>query len=432
MATQKSTNMTEEQPQEPFDVVIAGAGYAGLAMALALKTALPEFSVAIADPRDPRQPSNDQRSSAIAASGRNLFQALGLWDEMVAAAQPINEMIVTDSETGDAVRPVFLTFEGPENSEAPATDAPDAAAPFAHMVPNQTMVRALAKAGEQHGLHFFAPDRVTHFSEAGPFQHLTLDSGKTIKTRLLIAADGVRSALRELSGIKTVGWKYGQSAIVCTIGHTEPHNGRAWEHFLPAGPFAILPLPSDGTQHRSSLVWTETGADAQRLVKGDEFTFRMELERRIGHELGTLSVLSPRQCFPLGLMVARDFVRPRFALLGDAAHGIHPIAGQGLNLGLRDVAALSETIVDAARLGLDFGTEDVLKSYERWRRADTVQMAATTDILNRLFSNNLAPIRLARTIGLGLVDRMPGLKKRFIGEAAGFSSQPKLLRGEPI
>lgn len=428
MAPKKTSDLKEK----PFDVVIAGAGYAGLSMALALKTSLPEFSVAIVDPRDPRAPSSDQRSSAIAASGRNLFQALGLWDDMVAAAQPINEMIVTDSETGDAVRPVFLTFEGPKETGTSQTLTPESTAPFAHMVPNQTMVRALAKAGEQHGLHFFTPDRVTHYSEAGPVQQLTLDSGQTIQTRLLIAADGVRSALRELSGIKTVGWKYGQSAIVCTIGHTEPHNGRAWEHFLPAGPFAVLPLPSDGNIHRSSLVWTEADADAQRLVKGDEFTFRMELERRIGHELGTLSVLSPRQCFPLGLMVARDFVRPRFALLGDSAHGIHPIAGQGLNLGLRDVAALSETIVDAARLGLDFGAEDVLKNYERWRRADTVQMAATTDILNRLFSNNLAPIRLARTIGLGLVDRMPGLKKRFIGEAAGFSSQPKLLRGELI
>lgn len=427
MAPKNSSDLTEELTAKPFDVVIAGAGYAGLSMALALKTSVPEFRIAIVDPRDPRLASTDQRSSAIAASGRNLFTALGLWGEMVAAAQPITEMIVTDSETGDAVRPVFLTFEGPG-----ATDTAEASAPFAHMVPNQTMVRALAKAGEQQGLHFLTPDRVTHYTESGPVQRLTLDSGQTIETRLLIAADGVRSALRELSGIKTVGWKYGQSAIVCTIGHTEPHHGRAWEHFLPAGPFAILPLPSEGDLHRSSLVWTEADADAQRLVKGDEFTFRMELERRIGHELGTLSVLSPRQCFPLGLMVSRDFVRPRFALLGDAAHGIHPIAGQGLNLGLRDVAALSETIINAARLGLDFGAEDVLKNYERWRRADTVQMAATTDILNRLFSNNLAPIRLARTIGLGLVDRMPGLKKRFIGEAAGFASQPKLLRGEPI
>lgn len=422
MASIQTTDSTDNKQKTHFDVVIAGAGYAGLAMALALKTSLPEMRVAIVDPRDPREASNDQRSSAIAASGRNLFQALGLWDEMVSAAQPINEMIVTDSETGDAVRPVFLTFEGSRNE----------ADPFAHMVPNQTMVRALAKAGEQHGLHFLAPDRVTHFSKTATGQRLTLDSNEIIETRLLIAADGVRSALRDLSGIKTVGWKYGQSAIVCTIGHTEPHLGRAWEHFLPAGPFAILPLPADGDLHRSSLVWTEADADAQRLVKGDEFTFRMELERRIGNELGTLSVLSPRQCFPLGLMVARDFVKPHFALLGDAAHGIHPIAGQGLNLGLRDVAALSETIIDAARLGLDFGAEDVLKTYERWRRADTVQMAATTDILNRLFSNNLPPIRLARTIGLGLVDRMPGLKKRFIGEAAGFTSQPKLLRGELI
>lgn len=406
----------------PFDVIIAGAGYAGLAMALALKISLPEFRVGIVDPRDPRAPSKDQRSSAIAASGRNLFSALGVWDAMHADAQPINEMIVTDSETGNAVRPVFLTFEGkPEDKE-----------PFAHMVPNQTMVRTLSAAAEKLGLEFFTPDSATHYTDDGALQSITLKSGATLQTRLLVAADGVRSALRELSGIQTVGWKYGQSAIVCTIAHTEPHQGKAWEHFLPAGPFAILPLPDDGDMHRSSLVWTESDADARRLVDGDEFTFRMELERRIGNELGTLSVVSPRQCFPLGLMVARDFVRPRFALLGDAAHGIHPIAGQGLNLGLRDVAALTETIVDAARLGLDFGALDVLQNYERWRRSDTVQMAATTDILNRLFSNNLPPLRLARTLGLGLVDRMPGLKKLFIGEAAGFVSQPKLLQGEAI
>nr|WP_306269379.1 ubiquinone biosynthesis hydroxylase [Pararhizobium sp. IMCC3301] len=422
MAATKSSNQNADGPEIPFDVVIAGAGYAGLAMALALKTSLPDMKVGIIDPRDPRAPSEDQRSSAIAASGRNLFQALGVWDDMVSAAEPIREMIVTDSETGDAVRPVFLTFAG---------DA-DSAAPFAHMVPNQVMVHTLAVAAENRGLEFLPPGRVTHFSLDGPVQRLTLSTGKIIMTRLLIAADGVRSALRQLAGIRTVGWQYGQSAIVCTISHTEPHHGRAWEHFLPAGPFAILPLPSKGDQHRSSLVWTEADGDAKRLVAGDEFTFRMELERRIGHELGTLSLASPRQSFPLGLMVARDFVRPRFALLGDAAHGIHPIAGQGLNLGLRDVAALAETLVDAARLGLDFGTLDVLQNYERWRRADTVQMAATTDILNRLFSNNLPPIRLARTFGLGLVNRMPGLKKRFIGEAAGFSAQPKLLQGELI
>lgn len=422
MAATKSSSRNADGSKIPFDVVIAGAGYAGLAMALALKTSLPDMKVGIIDPRDPRTPTEDQRSSAIAASGRNLFQALGVWDDMVSSAQPIREMIVTDSETGDAVRPVFLTF-GSETGSA---------APFAHMVPNKVLVRTLAVAAQDRGLEFLAPGRVTHFSLDGPVQRLTLSTGGTIETRLLIAADGVRSALRRLAGIRTVGWQYGQSAIVCTIAHTEPHHGRAWEHFLPAGPFAILPLPSKGDQHRSSLVWTEADGDAKRLVAGDEFTFRMELERRIGRELGTLSLAGPRQSFPLGLMVARDFVRPRFALLGDAAHGIHPIAGQGLNLGLRDVAALAETLVDAARLGLDFGTEDVLQTYERWRRADTVQMAATTDILNRLFSNNLPPIRLARTFGLGLVNRMPGLKKRFIGEAAGFSAQPKLLQGELI
>ena len=293
MAETNSSTENANGSRHPFDVVIAGAGYAGLAMALALKTSLPKMKVAIIDPRDVRAPTEDQRSSAIAASGRNLFQALGVWDDMVSAAEPIREMIVTDSETGDAVRPVFLNFTG---------DA-DGAAPFAHMVPNQVMVRTLSAAAENRGLVFLPPGRVTHFSLEGPVQRLTLSTGEIIETRLLIAADGVRSALRQLAGIRTVGWQYGQSAIVCTIAHTEPHHGRAWEHFLPAGPFAILPLPSKGDQHRSSLVWTEADGDAKRLVAGDEFTFRMELERRIGHELGTLSLASPSIRLPVRVLI---------------------------------------------------------------------------------------------------------------------------------
>ena len=218
------------------------------------------------------------------------------------------------------------------------------------------------------------------------------------------------------------------------MAHDRPHDGRAEEHFLPAGPFAILPLPDDAEgRHRSSLVWTERSASARKLVALDDFTFRLELERRFGLHLGDLKLAGPRQAYPLGLKLARSWVQPRFALAGDAAHGIHPIAGQGLNLGLRDVAALAEVIIDARRLGLDIGGLDVLERYQRWRRFDAFEMGVVTDVLNRLFSNDMTPIRLLRDIGLGLVDRLPKLKNRFIGEAAGSGAGlPRLLRGEAI
>jgi 2-octaprenyl-6-methoxyphenol hydroxylase len=226
-----------------------------------------------------------------------------------------------------------------------------------------------------------------------------------------------------------VTWEYPQTALVATVRHERPHDGVAVEHFLPGGPFAILPL----TGNRSSLVWTERREDARKLMAVDEFVFLVELERRFGHRLGALELDGPRQAFPLSLTLARDFVRPRFALLGDAAHGIHPIAGQGLNLGFRDAAALAETLVDAHRLGLDIGALDVLRRYERWRRFDTWQMGVTTDVLNRLFSNDFGPVRAIRDIGLGMVDRMPRLKSLFIGEAAGLGgARPKLLRGEAL
>ena len=232
-----------------------------------------------------------------------------------------------------------------------------------------------------------------------------------------------------MAGIKTVSWEYGQSGIVCTVAHERPHNGRAEEHFLPAGPFAILPLPGN----RSSIVWTERTADAERLVAGDPFLLEAELEQRFGLKLGEITVEDKARAWPLGLTLARAFVAPRFALAGDAAHGIHPIAGQGLNLGFKDAAALAETIVEADRLGQDIGALDVLQGYERWRRFDTLQMGVTTDVLNRLFSNDIAPIRTIRDIGLGLVDRMPRLKQFFIRQASGLAGEtPRLLRGEAI
>jgi 2-octaprenyl-6-methoxyphenol hydroxylase len=232
-----------------------------------------------------------------------------------------------------------------------------------------------------------------------------------------------------MAGIKTVDVDYGQSGIVCTIQHERPHNGRAEEHFLPAGPFAILPLTGD----RSSIVWTERTDDANRLVASDDLVFEMELEQRFGLKLGEIRVEDKPRAWPLGLKLARAFVEPRFALVGDAAHGIHPIAGQGLNLGFKDVAALAETVVEADRLGQDIGALDVLERYQRWRRFDTVQMGVTTDILNRMFSNDFGPLRTIRDVGLGLVDRMPRMKEFFIRQASGLAGDtPRLLKGEAI
>jgi 2-octaprenyl-6-methoxyphenol hydroxylase len=405
------------------DIVIAGGGTAGLAAALALRKAAPDLTVTVVDIRaigdKPGNNCGDQRASAIAAAARRMLEALDVWTAVAAEAQPIVSMEVTDSKTGDAVRPVFLTFDGSvEEGE-----------PFAHMVPNGVLLGALAQAAKAAGVEMIAPDSVDRFDILPERAEIILGSGRAIHARLLVAADGVRSQLRALAGIKTASWQYPQMAIVTNVRHERSHDGVAIEHFLPAGPFAILPL----TENRSSIVWTEQADDARRLLKSDDFVFLTELERRFGYRFGAIELDGPRQGFPLGLILARDFVQPRFALLGDAAHAIHPIAGQGLNLGFRDVAALAETVVDAHRLGLDIGAVDVLERYQTWRRFDTWHMGVTTDVLNRLFSNRNPLLRAARDIGLGLVDRMPGLKSRFIGEAAGFGGElPKLMRGEAL
>jgi 2-octaprenyl-6-methoxyphenol hydroxylase len=245
----------------------------------------------------------------------------------------------------------------------------------------------------------------------------------------LIAADGARSAIRERAGIAVHGWNYGRSAIVTNVGHERDHAGRAEEHFLPAGPFAILPLKG----HHSSIVWTEVAREAERIAALPDGAFHAELERRFKLHLGEITSVGAHRVHPLGFFVARAFVAARVALVGDAAHVIHPIAGQGLNMGLKDVAALAEVIVDAVRLGLDPGAADVLERYQRWRRFDTMAMALATDGLNRLFSNESAALRLVRDVGLGMVDRIPNLKRMFIREAAGLVGEvPKLLRGEAL
>ncbi len=454
--------------EQRIDVLIGGAGFAGLSLAIALKQALgPSFKVTVADPAFDRGGS-DPRASAIVAAARHLFETIGVWQAVEYGAQPILDMRITDSRLDDVVRPTFLTFAGEvEEGE-----------PFAHMVENAPLLSALLDKARQAGVEL-RNTSVVSFGTASPspsplvgegkgagseleaisvhnritptpnpspqgggensrhaprdYIEIELADGSKVAARLLVAADGARSSIRERAGIAVHGWDYPQASIVTTVRHERDHEGRAEEHFLPAGPFAILPLKRDAQGHRSSIVWTEEKEEAARILALDDVGFHAELEKRFGLMLGDIEAVGPRRAFPLGLQVARAFVADRIAFVGDAAHVIHPIAGQGLNMGLKDVAALAEVIVDAARLGLDPGSPVALERYQRWRRFDTMAMGVATDGLNRLFSNRSDVLRLVRDVGLGLVDRLPALKQVFVREAAGLVGEvPKLLRGEAL
>ncbi len=404
---------------EHVDVLIAGGGFAGLTLAIALRQGLgPSASIAVADPMLGRSHADDERASAIVAAARRLFETLGVWQSVADGAQPILDMAVTDSRVDDAVRPVFLTFGGEvEPGE-----------PFAHMIENRFLISALEIKAKAAGAAL-RTTAVGKVRQSGERLAVELTDGATLNARLLVAADGARSSIRGHAGIAVHGWDYGQSAIVTNVGHERDHEGRAVEHFLPAGPFAILPLRG----RRSSIVWTERTREADRIMALPDDAFHDELERRFNLHLGEITTVGARRAHPLGFFVARSFIAERIALVGDAAHLIHPIAGQGLNMGLRDVAALAEVVVDAARLGLDAGETTILERYQRWRRFDTVAMGLATDGLNRLFSNRSPVLRRARDVGLGLVDRVPNLKRLFIREAAGLIGDvPKLLRGKAL
>ena len=412
---------------ETADILVAGGGYVGLSTAVAIAMQAPHLKIIVSDAAPEAALEKDERASAIAAAASRMLSVLDVWQKISDHAQPINEMIITDSKLKDVTRPVFLTF-----GEAASDDVPEGSQqgePFAHMMPNRHLVGALRARADELGIHQIFECGVDDFSRNGAGIETVLQNGTHVCVRLLIAADGVRSRMRDKAGIKTVHWPYDQWGIVTTVAHERPHNGRAEEHFLPAGPFAILPLKGN----RSSLVWTESERDAKRILAMDDFSFELELEQRFGHKLGEISVDGPRKGFPLGLTLAREFVVDRVALVGDAAHGISPISGQGLNLGFKDAAALAETIIEADRLGLDIGSLAVLERYQQWRRFDTVRMGVVTDVLNRLFSNDNPVLRIARDVGLGMVDRMPGLKKAFISQAAGNQAgTPKLLTGQMI
>lgn len=402
---------------DSFDIVIVGGGPVGLTMAVALTRSMKGLRVALLD-RRPFSVPKDQRASAIAAGVRRIFVELGVWTAMAIGAEPVRQMKITDSGTGDISRPLFLSFMG---DVAPGE-------PFAHLVPNQLVAETLLGAlGE--GVEIIAPVEITGFVAEPGMARLSLADGRSISAPLVIASDGAQSALRRMAGIEVISHDYRQSGLVTTITHELDHEGTAYEHFRPAGPFASLPLPG----RRSSLVWTESSERAAELKSWPSAAIAAEIEAVMGSSLGAVTLEEGLQAFPLRLQIAKSFVAPRLALIGDAAHVVHPVAGQGLNLGLKDVAALAEVVIDAIRLGQDHGAADVLERYQHWRRFDTALMAMVTDGMVRLFSNDVAPVRALRDFGMGVVDRLPPVKDLLIGRAAGLDRNgPKLLRGLQI
>eukprot|EP01037_Dinobryon_pediforme_P002358 gene2358-2395_t len=399
------------------DIAIAGAGIAGLTLALALQSTLKGgIKVAVIDPSlSAAKTRTSGRASAIAAGPRQMLEALDVWQQL-KDAQPILKMVVTDSRLHDPVRPVFLTFDSP---------APDA--PFAHMVMNDELRDVLLQRCRDEGVTLIAQS-VRNFTTQADCVELDCPDQRHF-ARLLIAADGAQSRLRDLARIQVTRHAYDQTGIVATIEHERPHQGRAEEHFMADGPFAILPL----TGNCSSIVWSDTRTHASAMMELDDEDFQAELEQRFTLRLGALKLRDRPKLFPLNLLWARRYYAPRFALLGDAAHVIHPIAGQGLNLGMKDVACLAELIVEQMRLGLDPGASDILEAYQQARRFDAVSMGTACDLIYRMFSNDFLPLRLIRDLGLGLVDKLPPLKKMFIREASGFMGKiPPLLRGEKL
>lgn len=405
-----------------YDVAIAGGGFAGRTLALALARLAPAgFSIALIDAEALQADLPlDARALALSAASKSLLAVLGLWPALAPNAQAIESIEITDSPLNAGLRPYFLGFD----------DELKTGEPGAYMVETGDLARVLSAAvADEEAIDVYAPNTVADYTSDEFGVAVTLGNGQTIAARLLVAADGKRSRLRERAGIKCVGWSYPQIGIVTTVAHAKPHHGRAVQHFLPAGPFAILPLKGN----RSSIVWTEGAAQGEAIMAASEAEFVAELGKRFGHRLGEIALAGVRQSFPLDLQIARSFVADRLALIGDAAHVVHPLAGQGLNIGLRDVAALAETIVESARLGLDIGAAPSLERYERWRRFDSAFSAAVMDGLNRLFSNDSTPLRALRDFGLGLVERAPALKRFLVREAAGATGNvPRLLRGEKL
>jgi 2-octaprenyl-6-methoxyphenol hydroxylase len=410
-----------------FDVVIAGGGLTGPTLALALSDA--GFKVALCDvePLQARlDPGFDGRASAIAAANWRQWRTLGVAHRLEPDAQPIRRILVTDGPapgpSAAAPFPAFLEFS---SSDLGGEDGE----PMGRMIENRHIRRAFAEALAEREVATFAPAAVVEAVIEDPACRATLSDGGVLEAPLLVGAEGRRSVVREAAGIGTYGWAYDQCGVVATVRLERDHEGVAHEYFLPGGPFAILPL----TDHRASLVWSERKDRARALVEASPEAFEAHLARRFGDFLGRPSLVGARTQFPLSLQMAERMVAPRVALVGDAAHAVHPIAGQGLNMGLKDAAALAEVVVAARRLGEDWSSELVLERYARWRRVDAVGLALATDLFTRLFSNDHPALRLARDAGLALVNRLAPAKRLFVREAAGLLGEtPRLLRGKPL
>ncbi len=420
-----------DQNQMKTEALIVGGGLVGLTLALALaKGGLKSVVIDMLDPAQVTDAGFDGRVSAIAFANCRMFRVLGIWERLASKAQPINDIVVSDSRgpraTGKGgASPFFLHFDHKEIGNEP----------LGHLIENRHIRIAQQAAVEAEPLiTLIAPQTVPHVDFADDGVTATLGDGSIVQAAVCYACDGRGSRTRDAQGIKTISWGYNQTGIVTTVEHERPHDGVAQEYFMPVGPFAILPM----TGNRSSLVWTEPTDLAPAFMALDDAAFAEEVANRFGDFLGQTKPVGPRWSYPLTLQLAREYVRPRLALVGDAAHGIHPIAGQGLNLGLRDVAVLAEIATDTARVGLDIGNIQSLKTYERWRRFDNVALAAGTDVLTKLFSNDIAPVRLARDIGLGIVNEIPPLRRLFMRHAGGGlalggeKNLPRLLRGEVL
>ncbi len=398
------------------DIAVVGGGLNGLSAAVALAAA--GFEVAVIDRLDPREMLDagfDGRVSSIAWSSKVMLETLGVWQGVADESEAIQEIRVSD---GNA--PLFLHYDHQDVGDHP----------LGYIAENRTLRRALIdRVASLREITVVAPHEVANLACDSRAASLELAGGGRIDAKLVVACDGSKSPLRDMAGIRHSVHRYRQSGIVTTVEHERPHRGIAHERFLSAGPFAILPLPGN----RSSLVWTERDDVVDRIMALDEAAFLEELAWRFGDFLGGVRPVGPRRSYPLSLVLAERYTDTRLALVGDAAHFIHPIAGQGYNLGLRDTAALAEVVSDMCRLGLEPGRDDALARYARWRRFDTMMLVAVTDSLNRLFSNDVAPVRLARDLGLAAVNRLPPLKRLLMRHAMGtVGNLPRLMRGEAL
>lgn len=407
---------------ERYDILIAGGGAIGLSLACALADALGSVKIGVIDRQPLTGPAavRDMRASAVSAGSQHLLAALGVWPSLAEHAQSVTAVDITDAALEDVFRPILVSYDNTVEGGEPAT----------YILENERLNAAIiAAAGQRGAITLMGGTAVEAYTAREHEAEITLADGRRLRAPLLVAADGRASRLREQAGIGVVGWKYQQVGIVTTVEHEKPHRARATQHFLPSGPFAILPLQGN----RSCITWTEEEANGRAIMAHDDAGFLAEVEKRFRYRLGTIALAGPRAMWPLEMHLARAMIADRMVLMGDAAHLVHPIAGQGLNLGLRDVAALTEVVADAARLGLDIGSSIVLTRYERWRRTDAALSAAAFDGLNRLFSSDWTLLRTARSAGLALVDRLPVLKQFLVAEAAGLTGEvPKLLRGEPV